>query len=128
MSPRTWRRRSRRSSPTEEDPRARCRSTPKRERRDRIVAGQRSPAMADLIHRLRVIAQSAGEGRRRDLDRVVRDDPLLGRDLLESRDPRTLARAMMKICDRLGFESTGHALRLAQWMTMLGTAAGIAAS
>jgi HD-GYP domain-containing protein (c-di-GMP phosphodiesterase class II) len=84
--------------------------------------------MADLIHRLRVVAQMAGDGRRRAVDRVLRDDALLSRDLLESRDPRRIAFALMRICDRLGFEGAEHARRLARWQHVLGAAAGFSAS
>ena len=80
--------------------------------------------MADLIHRLRVVARMAGEGRRHDVDRVLRDDALLARDLLEPRDPVRVARGLAKIADRLGFESMGHAVRLAAWSRLLAEAAG----
>jgi HD-GYP domain-containing protein (c-di-GMP phosphodiesterase class II) len=81
--------------------------------------------MADLIHRLRVVAMMAGEARRKALDRVVRDDALLGRDLLEARKPRAIALALMRVCDRMGFEAAAHARRLAAWHALLGRAAGM---
>lgn len=82
--------------------------------------------MTDLIHRLRVTAQMAGEPRRRALDRTLRDDALLGRDLLEAREPRRLARALRRLGHRLGFEPDAHAARLGAWMDVLGGAAGLA--
>jgi HD-GYP domain-containing protein (c-di-GMP phosphodiesterase class II) len=81
--------------------------------------------MADVIHRLRVLARMAGEDRRAHLDRVLRDDALLSRDLLEQRDPRRTAHALMKVCDRMGFEAEDHARRLAAWQRALGAAAGL---
>jgi HD-GYP domain-containing protein (c-di-GMP phosphodiesterase class II) len=87
--------------------------------------GGTEEVMADVIHRLRVVACMAGEARRRELDRVIRADALLSRDLLESKDPRRIAFALMRICDRLGFEGVEHARRLARWQRMLGGVAGI---
>jgi HD-GYP domain-containing protein (c-di-GMP phosphodiesterase class II) len=45
--------------------------------------------------------------------------------LLEQRDPREVAAALMRLCATLGFESLGHAHRLVAWCRMLGTAAGL---
>jgi HD-GYP domain-containing protein (c-di-GMP phosphodiesterase class II) len=82
--------------------------------------------MVDLIHRLRRVAQMAGDARRRSLEDAVRADGRGGRALLEQRDPRDVAGALMRLCDALGFESLAHARRLAGWCHQLGAAAGLA--
>lgn len=82
--------------------------------------------MVDLIHRLRRIAQMAGDARRRSLEDAVRADGRGGRALLEQRDPREVAAALMRLCAALGFESLEHARRLVAWCCMLGDAAGLA--
>ena len=81
--------------------------------------------MVDLVHRLRRIAQMAGDARRQSLEDVVRADGRGGRALLEQRDARDVAAALMRLCDALGFESLGHAQRLVAWCRMLGEAAGL---
>jgi HD-GYP domain-containing protein (c-di-GMP phosphodiesterase class II) len=82
--------------------------------------------MVDLIHRLRRISQMAGDARRRSLEDAVRADGRGGRALLEQRDPREVAAALMRLCAALGFESLEHARRLVAWCRMLGDAAGLA--
>jgi HD-GYP domain-containing protein (c-di-GMP phosphodiesterase class II) len=81
--------------------------------------------MIDLIHRLRRIAQMAGEDRRDRLEAAVRADGRGGRALLEQRDVRDVAAALMRLCATLGFESLDHARRLVVWCRMLGGAAGL---
>ena len=81
--------------------------------------------MTDLIHRLRRIAQMAGDSRRRDLENAIRADGRGGRALLEQHDPVEVAAALMRLCAALGFESLGHARRLVTWCGMLGEAAGL---
>jgi HD-GYP domain-containing protein (c-di-GMP phosphodiesterase class II) len=81
--------------------------------------------MVDLIHRLRRIAQMAGDARRRSLEDAVRADGRGGRALLEQRDPREVAAALMRLCATLGFEGLPHARRLTGWCRMLGEAAGL---
>jgi len=81
--------------------------------------------MVDLIHRLRVVAQMAGDARRQSLEDAVRADARGGRALLEQRDPREVAAALMRLCDALGFETLAHARRLVAWCRMLGDAAGL---
>lgn len=81
--------------------------------------------MVDLIHRLRRIAQMAGDARREALEDAVRADARGGRALLEQRDARETANALMRLCDALGFESLEHAARLDAWCRMLGEAAGV---
>lgn len=81
--------------------------------------------MIDLIHRLRRVAQMAGESRRVALEDCVRADARGGRALLEQRDPREVAAALMRLCAGLGFESVAHARRLVAWCRMLGSAAGL---
>jgi HD-GYP domain-containing protein (c-di-GMP phosphodiesterase class II) len=80
--------------------------------------------MIDLIHRLRRIAQMAGDSRVRTLEDAIRADGRGGRALLEQRDPREVAAALMRLCASLGFESLGHAQRLVTWCRMLGGAVG----
>lgn len=84
--------------------------------------------MVDLIHRLRRVAQMAGDARRVSLEDAIRADARGGRALLEQRDPRETAAALMRLCDTLGFESLAHARRLVAWCRMLGEAAGLGAS
>ena len=79
--------------------------------------------MVDLVHRLRRIAQMAGDARRQTLEDAVRADARGGRALLEQRDPRETAAALMRLCATLGFESLGHARRLVAWCRILGEAA-----
>src|SRR5689334_16433328 len=81
--------------------------------------------MIDLIHRLRRIAQMAGDSRRVALEDCVRADARGGRALLEQRDPREVAAAIMRLCANLGFESLDHAGRLVAWCRMSGSAAGL---
>lgn len=81
--------------------------------------------MIDLIHRLRRIAQMAGTDRVQCLEDAIRADGRGGRALLEQRDPREVAGALMRLCATLGFESLGHAHRLVAWCRMLGTAANL---
>jgi HD-GYP domain-containing protein (c-di-GMP phosphodiesterase class II) len=78
--------------------------------------------MVDLVHRLRRIAQMAGDARRVALEDCVRADARAGRALLEQRDPREVAAAIMRLCAGLGFESLGHARRLVAWCRMVGAA------
>lgn len=59
------------------------------------------------------------------LEDAIRADGRGGRALLEQRDPRELAGALMRLCATLGFESLGHAHRLVAWCRMLGAAAGL---
>lgn len=82
--------------------------------------------MIDLIHRLRRIAQMAGDARRTALDDAIRADGRGGRALLEQRDPREVGAALMRLCGALEFESLGHARRLVGWCRLLGDAAGLA--
>jgi len=82
--------------------------------------------MIDLVHRLRRVAQMAGDARRRTLEDAVRADGRGGRALLEQRDPREVAAALMRLCASLGFESLAHARRLVAWCRTLGEAAGLA--
>ena len=82
--------------------------------------------MIDLVHRLRRIAQMAGDARRQNLEDMIRADGRGGRALLEQRDPRDVAGALMRLCAALEFESLGHARRLIGWCRLLGTAAGLA--
>lgn len=70
----------------------------------------------------------AGDARRRNLEDMIRADGRGGRALLEQRDPRDVAAALMRLCAALGFESLGHAQRLIAWCRMLGTAAGMTAT
>jgi len=81
--------------------------------------------MVDLIHRLRRVAQMAGDARVRSLEDAIRADARGGRALLEQRDAREVAAALMRLCDALGFESVAHARRLVAWCRILGDAAGI---
>lgn len=83
--------------------------------------------MVDLNHRLRRVAQMAGDARRRCLEDAVRADGRGGRALLEQRDPREVATALMRLCATLEFESLAHAGRLVAWCRMLGAAAGLTA-
>jgi response regulator RpfG family c-di-GMP phosphodiesterase len=82
--------------------------------------------MIDLIHRLRRIARMAGDPRVLHLENAIRADGRGGRALLEQRDPREVAAALMRLCATLGFESLDHARRLVAWCRMLGAAAGFA--
>src|SRR5688500_14044497 len=82
--------------------------------------------MVDLIHRLRRIAQMAGDARRGSLEDAIRADGRGGRALLEQGNPRDIAAALMRLCASLGFESLEHARRLVAWCTILGTKAGLA--
>jgi HD-GYP domain-containing protein (c-di-GMP phosphodiesterase class II) len=82
--------------------------------------------MIDLVHRLRRIAQMAGDARRLNLEDMMRADARGGRALLEQRDPREVAAALMRLCAALEFEGLGHARRLVGWCRMLGAAAGLA--
>ncbi|MGE5183628.1 MAG: HD-GYP domain-containing protein [Acidobacteriota bacterium] len=84
--------------------------------------------MIDLVHRLRRIAQMAGDDRRRDLEDALRADGRAGRALLEQRDAHDIAAALMRLCDALGFESVAHARRLVAWCDVLGEAAGLASA
>lgn len=81
--------------------------------------------MADLIHRLRRVAQMAGDDRRKQLEHFVRNDARAGRALLEQSNPRATAEALMRMCHTLGFESEGHARRLLHWCGTLGAAIGL---
>jgi HD-GYP domain-containing protein (c-di-GMP phosphodiesterase class II) len=81
--------------------------------------------MIDLIHRLRRVAHMAGIDRVQRLEDAIRADGRGGRALLEQRDPREVAGALMRLCATLGFESLGHARRLIAWCRMLGAAAGL---
>jgi HD-GYP domain-containing protein (c-di-GMP phosphodiesterase class II) len=81
--------------------------------------------MVDLVHRLRRIARMAGEDRVRTLEDAVRADGRGGRALLEQRDAREVAAALMRLCAALGFETLDHAQRLVAWCRMLGEAAGL---
>jgi len=83
--------------------------------------------MVDMIHRLRRIAQMAGDARRQRLEDMLRVDGRGGRAVLEQRDPREIAAALMRLCAALGFEGLGHARRLVAWCRMLGEAAGLSA-
>jgi HD-GYP domain-containing protein (c-di-GMP phosphodiesterase class II) len=91
----------------------------------RPPASHRARMMVDLIHRLRRIALMAGESRLHSLEDAVRADARGGRALLEQRDRREVAAALMRLCDALGFESLAHARRLVAWCRMLGAAAGV---
>src|SRR5215210_6260517 len=84
--------------------------------------------MVDLIHRLRRIAQMAGDARKTSLDDAIRADGRGGRALLEQTTPRDVAAALMRLCATLAFESLAHAHRLAGWCRLLGTAAGLTAN
>jgi HD-GYP domain-containing protein (c-di-GMP phosphodiesterase class II) len=84
--------------------------------------------MIDLVHRLRRIARMADTDRVQRLEDAIRADGRGGRALLEQRDPREVAGALMRLCAALGFESLAHAQRLGAWCRMLGTAAGLDAS
>jgi HD-GYP domain-containing protein (c-di-GMP phosphodiesterase class II) len=88
-------------------------------------AARQEVLVVDLVHRLRRIAQMAGDSRRQALEDAVRADARGGRALLEQRDPRETAAALMRLCDALGFESLGHARRLVAWCSLLGEAAGL---
>jgi HD-GYP domain-containing protein (c-di-GMP phosphodiesterase class II) len=79
--------------------------------------------MVDLVHRLRRIAQMAGDARRVSLEDAVRADGRSGRALLEQTDPRDIAAALMRLCAALGFESLAHARRLVGWCQLLGAEA-----
>jgi response regulator RpfG family c-di-GMP phosphodiesterase len=81
--------------------------------------------MTDLVHRLRRIAQMAGEARRISLEDAVRADGRGGRALLEQTSPRDVAAALMRLCAALGFESLEHARRLVAWCKLLGAEAGL---
>ena len=81
--------------------------------------------MIDLVHRLRRLAQMAGDDRRVALEDAVRADARAGRALLEQHDARDVAAALMRLCAALGFESLAHARRLVAWCRMLGAAAGL---
>jgi len=59
------------------------------------------------------------------LEDAIRADGRGGRALLEQRDPREVAGALMRLCATLGFESLAHADRLVAWCKMLGSAAGL---
>lgn len=80
--------------------------------------------MVDLIHRLRRVAQMAGDARVTSLEDAIRADARGGRALLEQRAPREVAAALMRLCDALGFEGLAHARRLVAWCRLLGDAAG----
>jgi HD-GYP domain-containing protein (c-di-GMP phosphodiesterase class II) len=97
------------------------------ERRPALAHGDsdKEDPMVDLNHRLRRVAQMASDARRRSLEDAVRADGRGGRALLEQRDPREVAAALMRLCATLGFESLGHARRLVAWCRMLGSAAGL---
>ncbi|HEX5057705.1 MAG TPA: HD domain-containing phosphohydrolase [Kofleriaceae bacterium] len=84
--------------------------------------------MVDLIHRLRRVAQMAGDARVTSLEDAIRADARGGRALLEQRDAREVAIALMRLCDALGFESVTHARRLVAWCRILGEAASLDAS
>jgi response regulator RpfG family c-di-GMP phosphodiesterase len=81
--------------------------------------------MADLVHRLRRIAQMAGDDRRNTVEDFLRADGRAGRALLEQRDAREVATALARLCAALGFESEGHTRRLVAWCRMLGAAVGL---
>lgn len=81
--------------------------------------------MVDLIHRLRRLARMAGDARVTSLEDAIRADARGGRALLEQRDARETAAALMRLCDALGFESLAHARRLVAWCRLLGDAAGL---
>lgn len=81
--------------------------------------------MVDLVHRLRRIAQMAGDTRVQTLEDAIRADARGGRALLEQRDPREVAAALMRLCATLGFESLGHARRLVAWCRLLGDAVAL---
>lgn len=83
--------------------------------------------MIDLVHRLRRVAQMAGDARGCSLEDAIRADGRGGRALLEQRDPREVAAALMRLCDALRFESLAHARRLVAWCRLLGAAAGLGA-
>jgi response regulator RpfG family c-di-GMP phosphodiesterase len=94
---------------------------------ERRLAPTHAVGMIDLVHRLRRIAQMAGDDRRNDLERALRADARAGRALLEQRNARDIADALMRLCDALGFESLAHAQRLVAWCRLLGDAAGLEA-
>lgn len=81
--------------------------------------------MIDLIHRLRVVSQMAGDARRSTLEAAIRADGRGGRALLEQTNPHDVAAALMRLCATLEFEPLDHARRLAGWCRMLGGAAGL---
>lgn len=81
--------------------------------------------MVDLVHRLRRIAQMAGDTRVQTLEDAIRADARGGRALLEQRDPREVAAALMRLCATLGFESLGHSRRLVAWCRLLGDAVAL---
>jgi len=81
--------------------------------------------MVDLVHRLRRVAQMAGDARRVSLEDAIRADARGGRALLEQRDPREVASALMRLCAALGFESRGHAERLVSWCSLMADATGL---
>ena len=81
--------------------------------------------MIDLVHRLRRLAQMAGDDRRVALEDALRADARAGRALLEQHDARDVAAALMRLCAALGFESLAHAHRLVAWCRLLGAAAGL---
>ena len=61
----------------------------------------------------------------RALEDAVRADGRGGRALLEQRDPREVAAALMRLCASLGFESLGHTRRLIGWCELLADAIGL---
>jgi HD-GYP domain-containing protein (c-di-GMP phosphodiesterase class II) len=81
--------------------------------------------MADLIHRLRRVAQMAGDARRKSLEDAIRADARGGRALLEQGEPREVALALMRMCAALGFESLAHAERLVAWCSLMADATGL---
>jgi response regulator RpfG family c-di-GMP phosphodiesterase len=81
--------------------------------------------MVDLVHRLRRIAGMASATRVAAVEDALRADARGGRALLEQRDPREVAAALMRLCASLGFESVDHAERLVAWCRLLGHAAGL---
>src|SRR6188508_3845078 len=81
--------------------------------------------MIDLIHRLRRIAQMAGDDRRATLEAAIRADGRGGRALLEQSSPHDVAAALMRLCATLAFEPLEHARRLAGWCRLLGAQAGL---
>jgi len=93
---------------------------------ERLEPAPHGGSMVDLIHRLRRIAQMAGDARCTTLEDALRADGRGGRALLEQTTPRDVAAALMRLCATLEFESLEHARRLAGWCRMLGAAAGMA--
>ncbi len=67
----------------------------------------------------------AGEPRLLSLEEAIRADGRGGRAMLEQRDPREVAAALMRLCAALGFESLEHARRLVAWCQLLGARAGL---